>query len=288
MTKRRTKKTRGSTPLPATPDASQNPKPEYQQGATPRNIPPNFKLLQRNLQLGERFKSESPVVVLEDLHPNIDVEIELPVELMTYKAADWKDDCAKMGGVLIHHEIEPPVIAYSNISLSFEFQDQLQSAASDGNTQLARNAAYTLGARPRCFVWNLLIDKDGDKQYSWSNCMRGGHFRGKPKGLEDHFKEVARTIAKFAKASEEQIGFLNIFDHDPAWHFTWELDCRSRIEEPVNQFFGSTPHANLPNVPLRSVEPTFASAATPSSTMLLPSQFIPNPNHKFKLDLTDV
>ncbi|KAH8926843.1 hypothetical protein BT69DRAFT_920031 [Atractiella rhizophila] len=61
--------------------------------------------------------------------------------------------------------------------------------------------------------------------------MRGRHFQGKPKQLEDHFKEVAQTIARFAKAREEQIRFLNIFDHDPAWHFTWEAGNRSRTEE---------------------------------------------------------
>ncbi|KAH8918017.1 hypothetical protein BT69DRAFT_611229 [Atractiella rhizophila] len=328
MTKRKTKKTpteRASTPPPTTPDSTQNTKPEYQQGPTPRKLPPNFKPLQRNLQLGERLKSESPVVVLEDLRPNIGVEIELSAELTAYNAADWKDensiktwmdklyryvreeksrydnvdrqiqlsenptnrDSAKADGVLIHHEIDPPVVAYSNVSLSFEFKDQAQSAASEGNTQLARNSAYILGARPRCFIWNVLIDKAGDKHFSWSKCMRGGHFRGKPKRLEDHFKEFAQTIAKFAKASEEQIGFLNIFDHDPAWHFTWEVGSSSRTEGPAstNRPSASSSRASSPNISLPSAEPSSASTTTPWSTMLLPSQFVPNPNHKFKLDL---
>ncbi|KAH8930791.1 hypothetical protein BT69DRAFT_6543 [Atractiella rhizophila] len=277
MTKRKTKKTamkRGSPPPPATPDSIQNIKSKCQQEAKSRTAPPNFKPLQHNLPLGEKLDLESPVVVLEDLRPNIDIpEVELPPELTTYSAADWKDedwiktwmdelyrvvrkeksrycqggarmqlsenlstkDSSELDGILVHHEIDPPVKAYSNISLALEFRDYLENAGSHENTQLARNAAYTLGARPRCFVWTLLIDTAGDKHFSWVNSMRGGHFQGKPKRLEDHFKEVAQTIARFAKASEEQIGFLNIFDHDPAWHFTWEVGSRSRTEEPASK-----------------------------------------------------
>ncbi|KAH8913699.1 hypothetical protein BT69DRAFT_128818 [Atractiella rhizophila] len=117
--------------------------------------------------------------------------------------------------------------------------------------------------------------------------MRGRHFQGKPKRLKDHFKEAAQTIARFAKAREEQIRFLNIFDHDPAWHFTWEAGNRSRTEELAftNHSSDSSSRVRSPNVPLPSVDPASASTTTPSSTMLLPSQFVPSPNHKFKLDL---
>ncbi|KAH8930793.1 hypothetical protein BT69DRAFT_1345086 [Atractiella rhizophila] len=287
-------------------------------------MPVNFRPLQRNLPLGEQLDLESAVVVLEDLRPNIDIpEVELSPELTTYNAADWKDENSiktwmdelyrvalkeksryskgdpvmqlsenpsnrdSSNGILVHHEINPPVKAYSNISLALEFRDELQCAASDGNTQLARNAAYTLGARPRCFVWTLLIDTAGDNHYSWVNSMRGGHFQGKPKLLEDHFKEVAQIIAQFAKASEEQIGFLNIFDHDPAWHFTWEVGSCSRTEEPdfTNYSSDSRSRVRSPSVRVPSVQPASSSATTPSSTMLLPYQFVPSPNHKFKLDL---
>ncbi|KAH8918030.1 hypothetical protein BT69DRAFT_1354242 [Atractiella rhizophila] len=170
--------------------------------------------------------------------------------------------------------------------LALEFRDHLENAGSHENTQLARNAAYTLGARPRCFVWTLLIDTAGDKHYSWVNSMCGGYFQGKPKRLEDHFKEVAQIIARFAKASEEQIGFLNIFDHDPAWHFTWEVGCRSRTEEPASKNSSlSSSRARPPNDTMPSAELPSSSDSMPSSTMLLPSQFIPSPNQKFKLDL---
>ncbi|KAH8926847.1 hypothetical protein BT69DRAFT_1347705 [Atractiella rhizophila] len=195
-------------------------------------------------------------------------------------------ESVKVGGMIIYYKIDPPTESYSNIALVFEFKDRKESTAAGGNIQLARGAVYMLAGRPRTFLWSLLIDKSGpNTQYCWTVCTRGGRFQSNAKDLEENFEDVAQTIAGFAKGSEEEIGFLDIFDHKPEWQFSWDPFRQPISKQPARTAYSSRSSPSQPASPAKTSTTSAAGLSAPSSTSFCPEHSTCRPLHKFMLDL---